>query len=108
MAGVAVDGGGQQVGLALVLQILHQLDVLFNDGDAGAGLHQGLAGGLGFQQLGAEAALRGDGLLIGDGLFQIHVLTGVPLGQNFLTQAGKFLIGNSFILKFHSFQAPFS
>ena len=47
LAGVAVNGGGQQVGFALVLQIGQQLDVLLQQGNAGAGLDQGAAFGLG-------------------------------------------------------------
>ena len=108
LTGVAVDGGGQEIGLALVLEVLHELDVLGDHRHAGPGLHQGLACRLGRQQLFGENALVGHGLVIGHRLLQVNALTGGPLGQHFLAQPGKLPVGDPLILNIHAVQAPFS
>ena len=108
LTGVRVDGGGQQVGLAVLFQVLHQLDVLFHNGNTGAGLHQGAAGSLGVQQLLAELAAVGHGLVVVNSFLQIHVLAGGPLGQDFLTQGHKFAFSDFLIPNIHAFLTPFS
>ena len=108
LAGVRVDGGGQQVSLALVLQIGQQLDVLLQQSDAGAGLDQGLAVLLGVDQLLGEVAVFGHSLVVIDGFLQVDILTGGPLGQNFFTQCVEFALGDLLILDIHLGSAPFS
>ena len=108
LAGVAVNGGGQQVRLAGVLEVLHELDVLADDRHAGPGLHQGLALRLGGQQLLGEDPVLLHGLVVVHGLLQIHVLPGGPLGQDLLPQAGELVVGNALIFDIHASPAPFS
>ena len=108
LAGVAVDGGGQQVRLALVLKVLQELDVLADEGHAGAGLYQGPACLLGGKELLGKNALVGHGLVVCHGLLQVHVLAGGPLGQDLLAQLGELAVRNPFIFQFHTSVTPFS
>ena len=101
LTGVGVNGGGQQIGLAFLFQKLQQLDMLFQYGNTGTGLNQGTVVPLGVDQLLGEVAVGGHILVIGNGFFQVHILTGGPLGQNFLTLCQKFAFGNLFIFQFH-------
>ena len=108
LTGVGVDGGRQQVCLAVLLQILHQLNVLLHNRHACTGLHEGSAVTLCVQQLLAKLTAFGHGLVVGNCLLNIHILASGPLGQDFLTQLLKLAFGNSFILNVHGTQAPFS
>ena len=108
LAGVAVDGGGQQVGLAELLQVLEQLDVALHHRHACAGLDQRAAILLGGDQLLGEDAVFGHRLMIADSLLQVDILAGRPLGQYFLTERLKFGVRNLLVLYNHRFQAPFS
>ena len=109
LTGVAVDGGGQQICFALVLQIGQQLDVLIQQRNAGAGLDQGDAVLLGVQQLLGENAVFGHGLVIIHGLLEIYIFAGGPRGQDFLPQRLKLILGNAFILNIHLLvSTPFS
>ena len=108
LAGVAVDGGGQQIGLAVVLEIGQQLDVLVHQSHAGAGLDEGLAVFLGLEQLLGEDALLGHVLVIVHGFLEVHVLAGGPLGQDLFAEGLELPFGDALILNIHPGSAPFS
>ena len=101
LAGVAVNGGGQQVSLALVLQIGQKLDVLFNQSDAGAGLNQGLPLFLGCFELARKILALGHLLVVVKGLLQIDVLACRPLAQDLFPQFAEFVVRDAFVLYFH-------
>ena len=82
--------------------------MLLQQGNAGAGLDQGVTAVLGGDQLFAEDALVGHGLVVIHGLLKIHVLAGGPLGQDFLAEGLEFALGDAFILNIHQGSAPFS
>ena len=93
-AGIGVDGGGQQVGLALVLQVVEQLDVLLDQRHAGPGLDQGIPVFLGQAQLAGKALGFRYGLLVGKGLVQVHSLARGPLAQDHLAQLHEIIHGD--------------
>ena len=91
VTGVAVDGGGQQVGMAFLLQKLHQLDVLVDQRHTGTGLDQGyfvLAGLL--QLLGKDFGI-GQRLVIVHRFLEVDILAGGPGSQNFFLLAAEFV-----------------
>ena len=92
LSGIAVDGGGEQVCFACILQVLQQFDVLVDERNARSGLGEGAAFVLGLDQLSAEPSVLGDRLLIFDGFLEIHVLAGGPLGEDFRSDAVKFVV----------------
>jgi hypothetical protein len=77
--------------VAFLLQKLHQLDVLVDQGNAGPRLDQGdfiLAGLL--QLFGKHLRIRQSFVII-HRLLKIHVLAGGPGGQHFLLLAAEFV-----------------
>ena len=91
VAGIAVDGGGQQVGMAFFFQELHQLDVLFDQRHAGAGLDQGDFIFAGLLQLFGEYFGIGQGLVVVHRFLEVDVLARGPGGQHFLLLAAEFV-----------------
>ena len=79
LPGVAVNGAGQEVGFAIVLQVLQQLDVLLNHRHTGTGLYQRPAVPLGAEQLFRENPLFGHGLVVVHSFLQVNILAGGPL-----------------------------
>ena len=108
LAGVAVDGRGQKIGFAELLQMLKKLDVLFHHRHAGARLYQRFVVLLGFYQLAGENAVLRHRLVIRDGFLQIHVPAGGPLGEHLGAQRLKLALRNLPILYSHRCPAPFS
>ena len=108
LTGVAVNGGGEEVGAAFVLQELQELNVLLDESHAGAGLDQGNALLLGIGKLLAEDLVLGESLVVGKGLFQVNVLTGGPLGEDLRADALKLVLRDALILQFHRSLTPFS
>ena len=80
-AGVAVDGGGKKIGFAFVLKVLHELDVVFNQRDACAGLNEGAVFVFRLQKLCGKALFLRNGLLVFNGFVKGYVLAGCPLSQ---------------------------
>ncbi len=80
--GIAVDGGGQQVRLAVLLQVAEQGDVLIDERHPCPRLDQGLFGGDGLVELVHKALLRGDGLLVSKGFLKVHLSACRPAGQH--------------------------
>ena len=108
LAGVAVNGGGQQVGLALVLEVLQKLDVLADEGHTRAGLDQSPARLLGVQELFGKDALIRHRLVVIYCFLKVHVLSGGPLGQDFLAQPCELIVRDPLIFQLHISPTPFS
>ena len=108
LAGVAVDRGGQEIRLALVLQVGEQLDLILDERNARARLDQRYAAVLRVDQLLGEHLLVGQGFVVSDGFLKVYGLAGRPLLQHFFADFVKLLVGDAFILQVHRFQAPSS
>ena len=80
-AGVAVDGGGKKIRFAFVLKVLHELDVILNQRNAGSRLNEGAVFLLCFQKLCGKALFNGDGLLVFHGFVKGNILAGSPLSE---------------------------
>jgi hypothetical protein len=83
LAGVGVDGGRQKVGSAFGLEVAQQLDVLVDQGHAGARLQEQASLPAGRMHGRCETFFFGDGLLAGQGALPVHAGPGRPAGQDF-------------------------
>ena len=107
LAGVAVDGGRQQICLALFFQILHELDVLLEHRHTGTRLDERPVLLFRFDQSGGKIAARLLLLLIRRGLRQIDVPARRPLLQNLLPHCHEFPFRDLSVLNFHQLISSF-
>ena len=107
LPGVAVDRGGQKVGLALLLQILHELDMFLDHRHAGTRLNERPPRFLGLQKLRGKDTFRREPFLIISGLLQVYVLSRRPLAKNLLPFLHEDAFVQLFVLNFHLSDHPF-
>ena len=111
LTGIGVDCGRQQVCAAFVLKVLKQLDVIFNQTNACAGLYQSNALFFCLIELVRENFMFRQGFLISDCFVQVYFFSGFPGSQDFFTNFIKFVVGPFFIFninEFHLSLTPFS
>ena len=82
IAGVGVRRIRQQIGASPILQTPEQFDVVFDQGDTAAGLHQGAPFFLGVYDRQGVIPLEGNRLKVCGGFFQVHLPAGRPEGQD--------------------------
>ena len=107
LPGVAVDRGGQKVGLAFLLQILHELDMLLDHRHTGARLNERPPRFLGLQKLCRKDTFRREPFLIISGLLQVYVLSRRPLAKDLLPFLHEDAFVQLFVLNFHLSDLPF-
>ena len=108
LTGIGVDGGRQQVRLAGILQVLEQLDVIFNQAHAGSWLDQGNAFLFGLVELVGEYFVLRQGFVVGNRLVQVYLAAGRPCGKDLFTNFIKFVVGPFFIFDVNGFHLAFT